>query len=147
MTVGMQDLGVDKRAGTSPGGTPADARRRHSTIARFVWAIVGGALIASAIVVGGWTWWILAIAIAPDLPLFFGAGSDLVKGQLHPRAVRAYNLTHSLTGPVALVAVGLAVALRDTGSGLLVVGLVWGMHVSLDRAMGYGLRTRAGFQR
>ena len=31
--------------------------------------------------------------------------------------------------------------------GYLVGALAWAFHVSLDRAVGYGLRTRDGFQR
>ncbi len=122
-------------------------RGRRSVGERLAWAVLGCALVTLAIVVGGWTWWLLALALAPDLPLFFGAGNDLVKGQLHPRAVNAYNATHSLIGPAAVITFGLVIALMGADKGFLVVGLVWGMHVSLDRVMGYGLRTREGFQR
>jgi hypothetical protein len=31
--------------------------------------------------------------------------------------------------------------------GFFVGGLAWCFHISLDRAIGYGLRTRDGFQR
>jgi hypothetical protein len=47
-------------------------------------------------------------------------------------------------GPAALVAVAAAGPL---GHAWLVGGLAWGAHVALDRAVGYGLRTREGFQR
>jgi Domain of unknown function (DUF4260) len=89
-------------------------------------------------------WQLVVFALGPDAALLFGAGAGLAKGQLHPRAVRPYNAAHRSWGPVALAVVA--------GSGLLSVGylvgtLAWALHVSLDRALGYGLRTRDGFQR
>ena len=82
--------------------------------------------------------WPLALAglTAPDLALLAGAGAGLAPGQLHPRAVGLYNAVHRFIGPVALVAVGATIP-----------GVAWGAHVALDRAVGYGLRDRRGFQR
>jgi hypothetical protein len=85
----------------------------------------------------------LAGGLAPDLALLLGAGAGLAPGQLHPRAVPAYNAVHRFWGPVALAA---AVSLGLLGTGWLVAGLAWGVHVALDRTVGYGLRTRDGFQ-
>jgi hypothetical protein len=31
--------------------------------------------------------------------------------------------------------------------GFLIGALAWALHIALDRALGYGLRTRDGFQR
>ena len=136
-------------APTGPACEPSTGTRLNLTFApraqRAAWAVVGAALVALAVVIHGWGWWLLVPALAPDLPLFFGAGAGLSRGQLHPRAVPAYNLTHRMVGPVVLVAIGAAIAGHDRG--VLVVGLVWGAHVAIDRACGYGLRTRAGFQR
>lgn len=95
-------------------------------------------MVGVAVVVDGWGW-LLVPALAPDLPLFFGAGAGLSRGQLHPRAVPAYNLTHRMLGPAAPITVGLGVAIAGHGRGVL--------HVAVDRACGYGLRTPAGFQR
>jgi len=39
-------------------------------------------------------WQLAAGALGPDVALFIGIGSGLEKGQLHPRAVRLYNLLH-----------------------------------------------------
>jgi hypothetical protein len=86
----------------------------------------------------------LAGGLGPDLALFLGMGKGLAKGQLHPRAVPAYNAVHRFYGPVLLVA---AAALGLVGLGWLAAGLAWGVHVALDRTVGYGLRTREGFQR
>jgi Domain of unknown function (DUF4260) len=89
-------------------------------------------------------WQLAAFALAPDLALFFGAGTGLERGQLHPRAVPLYNLLHRAWLPLAVVALG---AVGVVPAGYLVGGLAWCLHVSVDRALGYGLRTRDGFQR
>jgi len=91
----------------------------------------------------GW-WQLAAFAIGPDLALLLGAGEGLERGQLHSRAVPVYNAVHRFHGPVALAAV---VAVGVLPLGFFVGALAWGLHVALDRAMGYGLRTRDGFQR
>jgi hypothetical protein len=49
-------------------------------------------------------WQIAAFGVGPDLALLYGGGRDLAKGQLHPRAVPAYNLVHRFSGPIALAA-------------------------------------------
>jgi hypothetical protein len=89
----------------------------------------------------GW-WQFLAFGAAPDLALFLGAGGHLEKGQLHPRAVPVYNALHRYWGPAALAAVSIVLP-----PGYLVGALAWATHVSLDRWVGYGLRTPDGFQR
>ena len=86
----------------------------------------------------------LAGGLGPDLALLLGAGAGLAPGQLHPRAVPAYNAVHRIWGPLALSA---AAVLAGLGAGWLVAGLAWGVHVTLDRTVGYGLRTPEGFQR
>ncbi len=91
-----------------------------------------------------WYWQIALFGLGPDVALLLGAGAGLARGQLHPRAVGLYNLLHRFWGPVLLAALA--------ASGLLPVGfligaLAWAFHIALDRAMGYGLRTRDGFQR
>ena len=138
-------------APSGPVREPSTGNRRNLAVApraqRAAWAIAAAALVGVAVVMDGWGWWLLVPALAPDLPLFFGAGSGLSRGQLHPRAVPAYNLTHRMWGPAAPITVGLGLAIAGHGRGVLVVGLVWGAHVAFDRACGYGLRTPAGFQR
>ena len=90
------------------------------------------------------TWWQLAVfAIAPDLALLAGMSSGLQRGQLHPRAVPFYNAVHRLWAPAVLVVVALAVRQPSWVAG----GLAWIAHVGIDRSLGFGLRTRDGFQR
>ncbi len=77
-----------------------------------------------------------------NLALFAGIGRGLAPGQLHPRAVPLYNALHRLVGPAAL-----AVASIWLGEAWRVAAMAWAAHVALDRAVGYWLRTREGFQR
>ena len=89
-------------------------------------------------------WQIAAFAVAPDITLLFGGGQGLARGQLHPRAVRAYNAVHRFWGPLAL---GALAALDVVSVGYLIGALTWALHIALDRSLGYGLRTPDGFQR
>jgi hypothetical protein len=105
-------------------------------------------LLASVLVTaathGTGYWQIVTFAVGPDLTLLAGPGQDLRRGQPHPRAVRGYNLAHRLWGPAALIAVSAGLAGQV---GWLLGGLAWAFHIVLDRALGFGLRTPAGFQR
>ena len=117
------------------------------------WRRLGYAVLASALIglivlvyareTVGW-WPVVAFGIGPDLPLLLGVGRGLERGQLHPRAVPLYNLVHRFWGPVALAAIALAAGLP---AAWLVGALAWATHVAVDRAVGYTLRTRDGFQR
>ena len=99
--------------------------------------------LAFAVAVTDTPWWlVVGFLLGPDVALFLGIGSGLEKGQLHPRAVPVYNALHRYWGPAAL-----ALASVLLPEGWLAAALAWGVHVSLDRAIGYGLRTPEGFQR
>jgi hypothetical protein len=108
-------------------------------LARLAYAVLAAVLLAAAIATGPW-YAVAAGAIAPDLTLALGAGS--APGQLHPRAVPAYNAVHRFWGPATLVAAGALLS-----GAWIALGLAWGFHVALDRAVGYGLRDAHGFQR
>lgn len=117
---------------------------RSATVgSRGVYAAAGLLALAAAWSIDGWSWLMLAAALAPDAPLFFGAGA--AKGQLAPRAVPFYNATHRLSGPVLALLAGVSGA--PGASWLVVVGFAWAAHVFLDRAMGYGLRGPDGWRR
>ena len=89
------------------------------------------------------SWWLVVVfLLGPDIALFLGIGSGLEKGQLHPRAVPLYNALHRYWGPAAL-----ALASIVLPEGWLAAALAWALHVSVDRTVGYGLRTPDGFQR
>ena len=102
-----------------------------------------GAAVATVVATGaGWAW-VAAAFLAPDVALLLGAGRGLAPGQLHPRAVPLYNALHHPAGPLVLAALwaaGLA------GAGPLAAALAWGAHIAMDRAAGYGMRTRDGHQ-
>jgi hypothetical protein len=91
----------------------------------------------------GW-WQFFAFGAMPDIALFLGIAPGLEKGRLQPRAVPLYNALHRFTGPAALAALTIAANLP---SGYLVGALAWALHIAVDRACGYGLRTPDGYQR
>jgi uncharacterized protein DUF4260 len=101
-------------------------------------------LLALAIEIAGVGTWQLWVAfVLPDVALLAGAARGLERGQLAPRAVPLYNALHHPAGPLLAVIVAAAL-LPDAW---LAAALAWGAHVAMDRAAGYGLRTREGFQR
>jgi len=126
--------------------TTALAPRRATS--RLAYGALAGlllvAIVLEAVKYATGYWQIAAFGLGPDLALFYGAAANLERGQLHPRAVRLYNLVHRYRLPLALA---LAASFGLLPLGYFVGSLAWAFHVSLDRALGYGLRTRDGFQR
>jgi hypothetical protein len=116
------------------------------TARRSVYLALGAALTVIALVemirFGGATWFALAFVILPDVALVYGAATGLERGRLHPRAVRLYNAVHSFWLPLALMAVGLLLP-----PVVFVAAVVWAAHIAWDRGLGFGLRTREGYQR
>jgi hypothetical protein len=92
---------------------------------------------------GAYAWAAIGL-LAPDLALLRGGGAELVRGQLNPRAVGAYNAVHRYWGPLGLMVIALPDAMPLA---VFIVGLAWAAHVAVDRALGYGLRDADGFQR
>lgn len=117
-------------------------------------AALKAAQIALAVVLIGFTvfeavkhgLWTPALAglLGPDVALLAGAGAGLARGQLHPRAVGFYNALHRWWPPLLLVVVTLP---NPVPLWAFVFAVAWLAHVALDRACGYGLRDREGFQR
>jgi len=107
--------------------------------------LLGLAIAVFASVEAGW-WVFPVFAIGPDLAFLAGIGQtgSLERGQMPARAVPFYNAFHRIWGPLV---VGLLAAAGGLPPAMLVGALVWGFHVFFDRALGYGLRTRDGFQR
>ncbi|MGZ4340251.1 MAG: DUF4260 family protein [Gaiellaceae bacterium] len=126
----------------------ATAVQPRGTAARIAYATLGAVLLVAIVletVTHGTGYWQIAVfGLGSDAALFFGAGSGLAKGQLHPRAVGLYNLLHRFWGPLLLAAFA---SFGLIPVGYLVGALAWAFHIALDRALGYGLRTRDGFQR
>jgi Domain of unknown function (DUF4260) len=137
--------------------TPANGTAVGRSGVRLLYAFGGLAAIIGTVVVAGRGDWravtaAIVLAIAPDIPLFFGfdASGALAKGQLHPRAVPAYNAAHRLVGPAAVLAVAGGLGFWVSAGAALTAGaagLAWLAHVLVDRACGYNLRTPDGFRR
>jgi hypothetical protein len=123
-------------------------RTSRSTARRVAYAALAALLLVAIVVEaakhGTGYWQIAVFGLGPDLALFYGAAPNLAKGQLHPRAVWAYNVMHRYWLPLALAVIA---ALGVVSVGYFIGALAWAFHISLDRAVGYGLRTRDGFQR
>jgi hypothetical protein len=100
--------------------------------------IEGACIFAIALVLYarlGETWWLFAILfLAPDLSfLAYLAGARA--------GAIAYNLVHTITGPILLALAGLFVPYEPATG----VALIWLAHCGIDRALGYGLKYEAGF--
>jgi hypothetical protein len=85
--------------------------------------------------VGG-NWGLFALLVlTPDLSMLgYLAGSRI--------GAISYNIFHSWIGPVLLCATAIWVGHWLT----LSIGLVWGFHIGIDRALGYGLKHYTGFK-
>jgi hypothetical protein len=103
---------------------------------------IGLAITVAVTQHGGW-WQLVVFAVAPDLALLAGAGPNLERGRIHPRAVPLYNALHRFWAPAVLVAAALALQ----SPAWLAGGLAWIAHIAFDRSFGFGLRTPEGFQR
>jgi hypothetical protein len=82
----------------------------------------------------GW-WWFVALLLAPDVGLL-GYLAGLRVGSA------TYNLTHTLSLPLALGVAGMATDNRT----MLAGALIWAAHIGMDRAVGYGLKYPTGFR-
>lgn len=106
---------------------PLQILLRLEGLAAFAAGIAGYVLLADG-------WLLLAVlALAPDLAMagyLFG-----------PRAgALAYNAAHTTIGPALLAAAAFFFA-----PAMLPVACVWVAHIGIDRALGYGLKSSAGF--
>lgn len=124
---------------SGPGSCLGPARRA-------VYLVLGAGLTVFALVemvrFGGPTWMALAFFVLPDAALLYGAAPGLEQGRLHPRAVRFYNVVHVFWIPLGLMLAGLWLPPLVFTS-----GAVWAAHIAWDRGLGFGLRTREGYQR
>ena len=141
----MTDPPSDGSASRARRNFPASGAKSDDTSARAVLdrpvvllRLEGLALGAAAVwafaLSGASGWLFAALVLAPDLAMLgYLAG---------PRAGAAcYNAVHTYAAPVALAAVASAAG----WSWGLPVAFVWGAHVGLDRALGYGLKLPDGF--
>lgn len=97
----------------------------------------------------GWLAGTLALVflVLPDLTFLVALDEAprMAKGQLAPRAVPYYNAMHRALVPLALL---VAYAFGPfTWAPAFAALCGWLAHISYDRAFGYGLRAKEGFQR
>jgi hypothetical protein len=83
----------------------------------------------------GGAWWLFVVLfLAPDLSFL----AYLIGPK--PGAI-AYNAVHITIVPIALLGIGIALAMPLVVS----IAIIWLAHIGLDRAFGYGLKYEAGF--
>jgi hypothetical protein len=117
--------------------TPYD-RRMTDSLPRILLHVEGLVVAVSAIALyvhldSPWLLLVL-LALAPDLSMLGYAAGSVV-------GAFAYDIAHTYAVPVAL---GTAGVIAD-GELALQVALIWSAHIGVDRAIGYGLKYRAGF--
>jgi hypothetical protein len=111
--------------------------------------LVAGVVLLVAAIVAAAAWdtglsSVLVFALLPDVALLAAIGGGPHQpGQLPRRAVPVYNLLHSPVVPVLL----LVAAVGGLGSYWVVAATTWAAHIALDRGVGYGLRSKDGWQR
>ncbi|MEU5577625.1 DUF4260 family protein [Streptomyces huasconensis] len=135
-------------------GGPRTAKPTALTVIRRVaWlanAVFWSVVAAREAVDHGWPAGTLALVflIAPDLTFLVGLrdAPHMARGQLPPRAVPFYNAAHRALVPATLIAVLLTVG-QAVWAPVLAALCGWLAHISYDRAFGFGLRTKEGFQR
>ncbi len=83
----------------------------------------------------GANWWLFAaLILVPDVS-FAGYLAGTRVGAI------VYNAFHVTLGPLILGTLGFLLPSFD----MIAVALIWAAHVGIDRALGYGLKYRAGF--
>nr|WP_237684290.1 DUF4260 domain-containing protein [Pseudaminobacter soli] len=99
------------------------------------WALLAAGLVLTYAATDG-SWLLFALLVlAPDLSMLgYLAGPRI--GAL------AYNLFHSLIGPLVLLALGWFGASDPA----VHVAIIWAFHVAFDRAVGYGLKLTTSFR-
>jgi hypothetical protein len=138
LTHETQPLKPAPRRGARPGGTWAHRAPAMLVLPRPLWLAIGlAAGVAAAAVASPW---LLAAWLAPDLALPVGGLPPFdSEGRLKPAAVRAYNATHVLAGPLVLAIIGAL-----TTPFVLALAALWLCHIGIDRALGYPPRNPDG---
>ncbi len=85
----------------------------------------------------GASWWLFAaLWLTPDLSMLGYLASPC-------RGARVYNAFHTYLLPMLLALASLVLHARGL---LLPIALIWINHISVDRAIGYGLKYAEGFR-
>jgi Domain of unknown function (DUF4260) len=106
---------------------------------RWILHLEGAAIFAAALYfyhLGHYRWWLFAVLfLAPDL-FMLGYLINVKWG------AAMYNLVHTVTLPVAVV----AASFLFTRPGWTPYVLIWLAHIGIDRALGYGLKYATFFK-
>ncbi|MGM0559280.1 MAG: DUF4260 domain-containing protein [Myxococcota bacterium] len=97
-------------------------------------AIFAACIVAFTTLDFAW-WWFPALLLVPDVAMagyLFGPRAGAV----------AYNIAHHRALALAVGVVGVLLA----APGLQLAGVVMFAHISMDRMLGYGLKTTRGFK-
>ncbi|MGY5009822.1 DUF4260 family protein [Streptomyces sp. 900105755] len=138
---------------TSTTNVTPSLRTATAVARRTAWLAAALFWTAFAILEGvnhGWLAGTLALLflILPDLTFLVALDEapTMAKGQLPTRAVPYYNAMHRALVPLGLLT---AYAVQPVFSWPPAFAALcgWLAHISYDRAFGYGLRTKEGFQR
>ena len=105
----------------------------------WLWHRLEGGAILGASIIAFWrtdeSWLLFALLfLAPDL---------MALGYLAGRRVgaTAYNLGHTIVGPLILAVVASGGPGWDVGGWCLPVALIWLAHIGMDRLIGYDLKS------
>lgn len=120
-------------------------------VIRIAWCVTAFALLGFALFESVKYGWVAAgvfvvFAILPDMPILRGFQSN---GIMRVQYVRLYNILHSTWIPLALM-LSAMLPLPPLGWGLrpglelFLAGIAWLLHISIDRAVGFGMRERDG---
>ena len=106
---------------------------------RWLLHLEGAAILALSLYFyakGHSSWWLFALLLlAPDL-FMLGYLKDVKWG------CTMYNLVHTLTGPLLLLALGLVLS----KAAIIPYALIWFAHIGMDRALGFGLKYPTTFK-
>jgi len=100
-------------------------------------AAVGLVLVLAAL---GPPWWLWVVVLAaPDLSLLaYRAGTRV--------GAIVYNAAHFAALPLAGLAGLFLVAGLDADATLVEIAMLWLLHITIDRALGFGLKLPSGFR-
>jgi hypothetical protein len=98
--------------------------------------LLGVYLFARGVDAGHWSWWLFAaLILAPDLAIL----AFLIDKRL---GAIAYNIVHAYVWPAALAAYGIVAEVHVP----IGISLIWATHISIDRALGFGLKYPTDFK-
>lgn len=102
---------------------------------------LAAAFAGFGLVLGFDWWWLLALFLVIDLSMLGYLKNPKVGAQI-------YNAAHNYVPPAVLLIIFLLLTHNDgkAPAWLAYLGVVWGFHVAVDRALGFGLKADDDFK-